>query len=234
MTAFILNLIQFKFYNAEDTRWSWEAYVSGDDPKRLAELHLDPFYAECRAYGRINMAKAQGKIKRDIGIPCYGFIYLDECYRKQLDEYGVDLDESCLDSDSSTNSSPTPGARRATTSRPIRSIVKKLASPDPGITYKTIENIRKDIQELNRLKVYNTDIRRDNFCDGKLVDFGSSMTEPHCLITAENSFLSKQSQDGDMAMLEDVVDKAGILVRWRTSENLEYKKRLRSTIVRSR
>ncbi|KAJ4156019.1 hypothetical protein LMH87_001233 [Akanthomyces muscarius] len=157
----------FKFYNAEDSRWSWEAYVSGDDPKRLAELHLDPFYAECRAYGRIHMAKSQGKIKRDIGVPCYGFIYLDDRYRKQLDEYGVDLDESCLDSDASANSSPTPGARRATTSRPIRSIVKKLASSDPGITYKTIENIRKDIQELNRLEVYNTDIRRDNFCDGK-------------------------------------------------------------------
>ena len=208
--------------------------MSGDDPKRLAELHLDPFYAECRAYGRIHMAKGQGKIKRDIGIPCYGFIYLDDRYRKQLDEYGVDLDESCLDSDDSANSSPTPGARRATTSRPIRSIVKKLASSDPGITYKTIENIRKDIQELNRLEVYNTDIRRDNFCDGKLVDFGSSITEPHCLITPENSYLSKQSQCGDMAMLEDIVDKAGILVRWRTSENVEYKKKLRGTSVGSR
>lgn len=207
--------------------------MSGDDPKRLAELHLDPFYAECRAYGRINTAKSQGKIKRDIAIPCYGFIYLDDRYRKQLDEYGVDLDEGCLDGDSSPDSSPTPGARRPTSSRPIRSIVKKLASSDPGITYKTIETIRKDILELNRLEVYNTDIRKDNFCDGKLVDFGSSMTEPHCLITPENISLSNRARDGDMGMLEDVADKEGILVRWRTSENLEYKRKLRSGGVRN-
>lgn len=178
------------------------------------------------------MAKSQGNIKRDIAIPCYGFIYLDDRYRKQLDEYGVDLDESCLDSDYSADSSPTPGATRPTTSRPIRSIVKKLASSDPGITYKTIKTIRKDIQDLNGLEVYNTDIRKHNFCDGKLVDFGSSMTEPHCLITPENRFLSKQSRDGDMGMLEDVVDEAGILVQWRRSENQEYKRKLRNTSIR--
>lgn len=207
--------------------------MSGDNPERLAELHLDPFYAECRAYGRIDMARKQGKIKRDIAIPCYGFIYLDDRHRKQLDEYGVDLDESCLDSDSSADSSPTPGARRPATSRPIRSIVKKLASSDPGITYKTIKDIRKDIQDLNKLEVYNRDIRKHNFCDSKLVDFGTSITTPHCFITPENSFLSKQSQEGDMGMLEDVVDKEGILVQWRTSENLEYKRKLRKTSIRN-
>lgn len=180
------------------------------------------------------MAKRQGKIKRDIAVPCYGFIYLDDCYRKQLYEYGVDLDEGCLDSDSSASSSPTPGARRPATSRPIRSIVKKLASSDPGITYKTIKDIRKDILDLNRLEVYNTDVRKHNFCDGKLVDFGSSITTPHCFITPENSLLSEQSQDGDMGMLEDIVDKEGILVSWRTSENLEYRRKLRSSSARNR
>lgn len=213
----------------EDIRFFWEAFVSGDEPERLAELHLDPFYAECRAYGRINMARKQGQIKHDIAVPCFGFIYLDDRYRKVLDDYGVDLDEHCLDSDFSSDSSPTPNARNPISTRPIRGIVKHLASKDPGVTYKSVETIRKDIQELNRLKVYNLDVRKDNFRDGKLVDFGSSRTEPHCFITPENGFLSRESRLGDLNMLDDVVDAEGFIVRWRKTRNLEYARKLRSS-----
>lgn len=220
---------QFKFFNVEDIRSSWEDIVTGDEPDRLAELHLDPFYAECRAYGRINMAREKGHIKRDIAIPCFGFIYLDDRYSKVLDGYGVDLDERCLDSDSSSDSTPTPHASQPTTTRPIRGIVKHLASTDPGITYKTVDKIRKDILELNRLKVYNCDVRKNNFRDGKLVDFGSSITEPHCLITPKNDLHSRESRLGDMPMLEDVVDEAGFLVTWRRTKNLEYRRKLRSS-----
>lgn len=223
---------QFKFFNLEDIRCFWESFVSSDEPIQQVEFHLDPFYAECRAYGRINLAKKQGKIKRDIAIPCFGFIYLDDCYREVLDDYGVDLDERCLESDSSSYSSPMPNARESSSLRPIRGIVKQLASADPDVTYKTVDRIRKDIQELNRLKVYNLDVRKDNFRDGKLVDFGLSRTEPHCFIRPDNDFLSDESRQGDMAMLQHVVDEEGILVPWRTTKNLEYRKKLRSSSAR--
>ncbi|KAJ3498586.1 hypothetical protein NLG97_g997 [Lecanicillium saksenae] len=72
------------------------------------------------------------------------------------------------------------------------------------------------------------DIRLDNFCDSKLVDFGSARTEPHCFITPANEFISDESRYGDMAQLEDVVDEIGLLVRWRTTKNIEYSRKLRS------
>ncbi|OAA63239.1 hypothetical protein LEL_10704 [Akanthomyces lecanii RCEF 1005] len=220
------------FYNAEDDKYFWDPYVANDpvsrtDRKRQAELHLDPFYAECRAYGQINTAMKQGHIQRDIAVPCFGFMFLDDSYRKVLDDYGVDLKESCLDGDSSPVSYRGPEPRESNSERPIRCTVKKLASAEHGITQTTIHTIRKDIQQLNLLKVYNHNVRIHNFCGGKLASFTWSRTEPHCFITADNADLSSQLRNGDLAMLEDVVDGIGLLVTWRTTGNTAYRGKLR-------
>ena len=39
--------------------------------------------------------------------------------------------------------------------------------------------MQKKIKKLNRLRIYNMDIREENYRDGRLFNFSSSITSPH-------------------------------------------------------
>ena len=56
-------------------------------------FHTDPFYAECRAYGRIKDAQTRGTLQRQIAIPCHGFLFLKDHDKQLLEERGIDLEE---------------------------------------------------------------------------------------------------------------------------------------------
>ncbi|KAJ2966486.1 hypothetical protein NQ176_g10130 [Zarea fungicola] len=227
----------FKFFNPDDDRDYWYDIVEGPNARRQFELHTDPFYAECRAYGRINEARKSGKVKQAISMPCFGFLFIDEKYLPILLESGVDLEEDCLlhedcISTASESATPPPPRTRDPSKAPIRSIVKELASHSSGVNYRSIERIRQDILALNRLQVYNRDVRMDNILDGKLVDFGSAWTEPHCCMSPLNFREADHAKVGDLAMLEEIADDEGYLVSWRRFKNLEYKKKLRPKKVK--
>uniref|UniRef100_A0A1Y1MH60 Protein kinase domain-containing protein n=1 Tax=Photinus pyralis TaxID=7054 RepID=A0A1Y1MH60_PHOPY len=91
----------------------------------------------------------------------------------------------------------------------------------------------KNIRELNRLKIYNKDIRKDDFRDGKLVDFGSSWTEPHCFMGDSNILNATETRIGDLVRFDEMVDMEGIISKWRAMPNWTYKKKLRSYTKRA-
>lgn len=219
---------QFKFFNPDDTRYYWDDLVEGPAGRRLVELHTDPFYAECRAYGRIHQEKQRGTLTREVAIPCFGFIYLGDEHRPMLEQSGVELEEDCLDDELSQ---PEDHPQHP---RPIRAIVKKLASSNSGLNNKgSVGRMLKSIKELNRLQIYNKDIRKDNFRDEKLVDFGSSWTEPHCFMGDSNILNATDTRIGDLVMFDEMVDMEGIFAQWRAMPNWPYKKKLRSHAKRS-
>lgn len=145
-----------------------------------------------------------------------------------LEQSGVDLEEDCLDGDKL--SQPEDGPLRP---RPIRAIVKKLASSNSGLNKDSVGRMLKNIRELNRLKIYNKDIRKDNFRDGKLVDFGSSWTEPHCFMGDSNILNATETRIGDLVRFDEMVDMEGIISKWRAMPNWTYKKKLRSYTKRA-
>ena len=141
-----------------------------------AACYTDPFYAECRAYGRIHEALKKRELRAsvaDAAIPCHGYFFLQERDENILLGRDVDL---ALDSVDLHYQRTTVGGCRA------RAIVKDLASPDIGVNQKSLKKILSGIVTLNRQQIYNMDIRLDNYREGKIVDFGSSWTEPHRLL----------------------------------------------------
>ncbi|POR37636.1 Uncharacterized protein TPAR_02165 [Tolypocladium paradoxum] len=184
----------FKFFNPEDTRFYWESLLEDDFPSEMVAFHTDPFYAECRAYGRINEAREKGTLKRQIAIPCRGFILLHDDHRRMLEKRGFNLDDECLDDDVDFWSPDSaPRAR-------VRSIVKELTSQDSGVNSRNLKRILRDIKQLNKLEIYNRDIRIDNFRDGYLVDFGSARTEWHCFMHSADEEEAKHTKVGDLVV----------------------------------
>ena len=176
--------------------------------------HTDPFFAECRAYGRINEWRKQGKLTYDIAILCHGYIYLDEKYRKTLEDLGVVLDEESLASQ--------PPASLP----PIRAILKELASDDSGVNADTAYSVLRSIKKLHSLGIYNRDVRADNFRDGLLVDFGRSRTTPHCYLEDKPRELLI-SKGEDFGGFDSMMTDESIRTHVRGTRNLEYTQKLR-------
>ena len=89
------------------------------------------------------------------------------------------------------------------------------------------------IRWLKKLKMYNRDIRAGNFRNGQLVDFGSALTEPHCILSALDKKVEEEARDvrlEDLVMFDDMVAEEGIKTEVRAMPNLHYCQKLRSWV----
>ena len=132
------------------------------------EGQADPFYAQCRAFGRINESIKRGR-KKPIAVGCHGFLSIpadeEEFFAKRF---------NIVDWDQPGDWFSGPAQRQ-----PFRAIVKDLVFEDAEVTEKTIQTMRTDLKALNSLNIYVKDISRANYKGGHLVDFSSSWTYPH-------------------------------------------------------
>ncbi|CAG9948838.1 unnamed protein product [Clonostachys rosea f. rosea IK726] len=163
----------FKFHNPIGTKWSWGMLIGYDVPLHTVTYYRDPFYNECRAYGRIR-EPLKGKRKlSDVAVPCHGFLFLSDRDQQYLDDNGYELWSSIIDP--SYQEKTIEGFR-------YRAIVKDLASSGPGVTGDNLGKVFNRTVAMNQHKIVNCDIRLDNFRDGKIVDFGNSFTSPHIIM----------------------------------------------------
>lgn len=162
---------EFKFYDPRTQSGYWEPLLGEDAPLVEVGLFSDPFYNECRAYGKMQDTVMASQRSSRIAVPCHGYMLLRQKDVGILRRRGVNLDI--------TNRK----YQEQTTERcQVRAIVKDLASSQSGVTKSTMPRIIRGVSYLNGRGIYNTDIRTDNFRDGRLVDFGSSWTEPHLFL----------------------------------------------------
>jgi hypothetical protein len=185
----------------------WGPALGKDTRLDTAAYYTDPFYAECRAYGRIREAIKQRVLKADVAIPCHGFLFLRPHDQDALTSLDIDLGLDDIDLDYQKS---TIGGLRA------RAIVKDIASSDSGVSSKSIRKILSRVISMNKAGIYNMDIRIDNFRDGKLVDFGSSWTEPHALLDSLNSLNQRaalESKIADRVMFDQMVEDEEIETR---------------------
>lgn len=155
------------------TEYFWGPLIGEETPLLEAAQYTDPFYAECRAYGRIDEALKKKQPIADIAVPCHGFFFLKQEDEEALYRRNIDLELDTVDLEYQQSS---PGGCRA------RAIVKDLAPSHTGVNEKTLNKILRGIAIMNRQGIYNQDIRLDNFSGGRIVDFGSSWTEPHRIL----------------------------------------------------
>lgn len=174
-------------------------------------FHTDPFYAECRAYGRIMETEAENTKPLPICVPCYGYIMLSDADRAILEQrFHLRFDDL------------------HPYKTPLRAIVKQYAGSDPGITNKTLKNTKQLIQRMNKMKIYNRDIRLDNFRNGLLIDFDCSWTEPHCFIQhMPLPRLISRNKKSDESAFGQMLKAHGLDTRYSFSPNFKYITKLR-------
>ncbi|KAI6767669.1 hypothetical protein HG530_005678 [Fusarium avenaceum] len=107
----------FKFFDPMSTEYFWGPMLGEDTPLDTAAYYTDPFYAECRAYGRIRHAKKKGL--KAVAVPCHGFLFLRPQEQQALEKQDIDLGLDEIDSDYQRS---TIGGLKA------RAIVKDIAS----------------------------------------------------------------------------------------------------------
>src|SRR6266536_4288842 len=113
-------MLQFKFYDPSEDRGPMSEKENRRVTDSVLEGHMDPFYAECRAYARIGEEKRNKKRKRDIAVPCYGFLSIPAEWEEKLyRRFGVEAWER-PDEEYSSESQR----------QPFRALVKELVRDD--------------------------------------------------------------------------------------------------------
>lgn len=213
------NKFKFKFYDPLDSEYFWGPVMGEDTPLTTASYYTDPFFAECRAYGRIKESIKSRKLKPQVAATCHGYLFLSEQDEESLENFGIDLGLDDVDIDFQQKAE---GGCRP------RAIVKDLVLGDSGIDKKSARRILRGIKALNKVKIYNQDIRLDNFKDGQIVDFGSSWTEPHGLLDALHERAVQSTKIRDLVRFDEMIRNEEIQTDVRAMRNTQYCKKLRS------
>ncbi|KAG8160868.1 hypothetical protein KVR01_009132 [Diaporthe batatas] len=214
----------FKFFHPHSTMYYWGVYLGTPIPLKKVIYYTDPFFAECRAYGRIEEASEKLGRKDQLAVKCHGYIYLGDEDKKKLQEKGLDLGMNVLDE--KLRQALEGGGR-------VRAIVKDLAPSRTSVNSRNVRAALETVRKLNELQIYNRDIRAENFVGGKLVDFGSSWTEPHIILDALEPDEAEDSRLEDLVMFDDMIEEEGIKTRPQVQalRNVEYRKKLRGRQV---
>lgn len=173
------------------------------------EEQIDPFYAECRAYGRINefyndaipeeyeeglreffpMEPQEGE-KRIVAAQCYGYLYISP------------EDEEYLSMNHGWSRKEKHGGK------PLRALVKQLIEPIDEENQRDTFQMHDNLQTLHSIGIFPRNVSLRNYRDGLLMSFSSSWTVPHCAIQAlpEVQFTA----DYDMRLVDNMIDGQGI------------------------
>jgi len=204
---------QFKFYD----RGEHELGLAGQNvPLDMIVGHLDPFYAECRAYGRI----AERKRKRPVAVPCYGFIGLSAAQEDFLSEtfHVSDWDR------------PEEEYDRPIADRPsFRALVKELVTDLIPFRKNMVRGMLAHLRSLRNMSVFVRDIRADNYCGGKLVDFSVSWTAPHLMLADGLRDMNVIDEDitEELFAFDKMIEDADIVTPVRATPNKVYTSKLR-------
>ena len=207
-------LSQFKFYDPSEDEENLPDEEKDAIPISRIQAHMDPFYNECRAYGRL----VETGLSRKIAIHCYGYLTLPATIEDELDrDFGVatwDRPEEDFDK---------PVSER----QPLRATVKELISDDVPFNAKDVSKMLRHLRRLRSLGIYPMDVRARNYRAGLLVDFSLAMTKPHYLFETLPEWHISTLQREDLLMFDDMIEKAQLSTWNRATPNTEYLKKLR-------
>ncbi|CAK7231228.1 hypothetical protein SCUCBS95973_007840 [Sporothrix curviconia] len=143
--------------------------------------YSEPFYAECRAFGRL-----QETGRTDLAIDCFGYVLLNEASERALH----DLKVLEFDGDNNYCADDCRNLFAGLSGRPppLRGILKTLGRPNDHrekLSTVTARRLLDDIMQMQQLGIINLDVRHWQCIDGKHADFSTAMTTPHCLTSPE-------------------------------------------------
>jgi len=205
---------QFKFYDDSDDRAALSVGQRQIFSTAVIRGHMDPFFNECRAYGRLIEKNVNGKV----AVRCHGYLMVPADREDELKErFGVTT------WDRSDEEDLKPASRK----EPFRAIVKDLVTEDVSLTAKTAKRMLLDLRRMRKFEVYNMDIQARNYKGGRLVDFSVAMTTPHYLFIIKPAWRKEDYQYDDLRSFDHMLDEAGIVTLNRATPNRECLSKLR-------
>ena len=180
----------------------------------MLHAHSDPFYNECRAYGRLREAGLDGKV----AVRCHGYTTLSPAIESELEErFGVTEWERDDYED--------PIEQRA----PFRALVKDLIEDDVRLTHRVFKKMKKDLVEIRKLGIYPSDIKRTNYKKGLLIDFSSAITEPNYYFDIMRDWQVEILKEVDLIQFDEMIknEKIKTWVSGTDTQNEEYRRKLR-------
>ncbi|KAI0102200.1 kinetochore Sim4 complex subunit FTA2-domain-containing protein [Nemania sp. FL0031] len=169
---------------------------------------LDPFYAECRAFGLL-VEKNQDD---ELAVRCYGYVFLSEAIEHQIEsQFGIRGWNRKTEDDGSQ----------------LRAIVKDYIRWKTLRHRRTFAAMREKLQKLNKLGIYNMDIREANYLGGRLFDFSIAITFPHISLWSKLCSAERimRDQDNDIDRFDSMVKR---VAKKEKKEEKEKKKKKES------
>lgn len=144
---------------------------------------MDPFYAECRAFGRLLETNQDSSL----AVRCHGYAFLPPAVEHRITKQFGDQFQVA-----NWNRKPEDKGH------PLRAIIKDYIHFSSPCGRKKLSTMRSNIMKLNALGVYNMDIREDNYRGGRLFDFSIAITSPHMSLSLK--LRSKKQIEEDMRL----------------------------------
>ncbi|KAL8830877.1 MAG: hypothetical protein Q9170_005535 [Blastenia crenularia] len=203
----------FKYYDDEEDDWALWGSQREKAPIGHLDYYLDPFFNECRAYGRLTMAGLNGKD----AVGCHGYLMLPAKAEQEIDDQFGEIDWNRPDVD-------LPVLEQ----QPLKAIVKDLITDDTAWSPKVARKILKDLKEMRREGVYAMDVKPNNYKGGLLVDFSIALTEPHFLFDIKPPFQVRAFQNEDLIAFDAMVQDKKIRTPLRAFQDMDTMRKLRS------
>ncbi|KAK5637439.1 hypothetical protein RRF57_013154 [Xylaria bambusicola] len=136
---------------------------------------------------------------------CHGYLFLTTEDMNFLErQEGVDLCTNVIDKN----------LRRALGGNlRARAIVKDLEIDNLRLQKKNIDRAWRNVSLLNSLGVYTQDIRTENFMNCRVIDFGSSWTEPHAILDKADEIDTDEASVqrlSDCVLFDEMAEQEGI------------------------
>ncbi|TRX99077.1 hypothetical protein FHL15_000419 [Xylaria flabelliformis] len=177
------NPFKFNFLTIDELR-SW---VSGGDmmPDKILQYSLDPFYAECRAFGLL----VEKRVDHKLAVRCHGYTFLPENIEQKIEKkFGFN----------DWGRQPKNERRQL-----LRAIVKDYIGSKSFHGRIRLSAIKLKLEELNSLGIFNMNIQETSYRDGRLFDFSVSITTPHpwlCPDLRSNEHIFRNCSDDQRAL----------------------------------
>ncbi|KAL8796092.1 MAG: hypothetical protein Q9182_007426 [Xanthomendoza sp. 2 TL-2023] len=205
----------FKYYDDEEDLFGLDDYELDKASRIHFDYYLDPFFNECRAYGKL----IENNLNGEVAVHCHGYLMLTADYEDKLDDLFGELDWDRPDEEYEK-----PVSKRS----PLRTIVKDLIVEDNIWKPYVVRKMLRDLKKIRELEIYVMDIKPENYKGSKLVDFSIAMTLPHFVFDIKPEFQLQQYMNEDLAAFDGMLRDQKVKTKQRAFPDLATIKKLRS------
>lgn len=180
--------------------------------------NMDPFNAECRAYGRIEQIYTKYRAKNadisPIAVPCYGHVSISASHEKEISAQFGPLDFQRY---------------RAEVGTPLRALVKEYNPHEPiNPKKRSVKTMLRNLEIMHANGLYPIDIRAENYREGLLVDFGMALTVPSCVLRVVDEDIANHERGRGLLAFDNMIKEAGIKTKIRAANGPGWRNRTRA------